>query len=543
MTKWQGTAMAAICLSLLAGVPALAPLEAQATAEATKAVAGPKLKQAEAEAKVRAMFELDSAWQVELAQEEERVWSLYLTNGGSEGERLHAQIDVVSGALTSYQRHYLRTVAKEPLTEQKALAAAEWFRAQYLPDLELAPLQVGAMEPISEGPIGHERTWSTRVVGAAQSYQGLPFLNNQVRLRVDEQGRVTEMYKTYAHDTRELPPRFLAIPDEPAREMFAEPLVLDRWYELSEGKPVLSYRVRDFYVMDAITGQFLHQYSQLPYLASTPQRQPVRVTGTHAPRTAQTLAEATRLVTEQLGVDLSKHHVEEQTHHNYWTVSWYGDGYGENPPLPERLPKHVSAQFDRTTGVLLSMHRTTEDLMEIPKEPGFTLAEGRAKAIAYIQDRYAGEQELLVSGRDNRTPLAYPKWVDVQKAPGGGLVEAVNTYRYIFTPQHEGIPVRHGIVSVELNATTGQLVGLYSSAEAPLAADTVWPDAQAGMSPEAAKEQFLKLHPPVLAYVWPSLLNQSAPGPQLSYGLPYPHTLEGYLDARTGQWVATPGRR
>lgn len=389
---------------------------------------------------------------------------------------------------------------------------------------------------------GKEIRWGARSVSFDYLVNGIPFLNQELRVDVDAAGHITGYYRQKIDnlDTSVFPDPAKAISQQEATGIFnqmiqmklnyiqCQPLQFGRRAEPRETRPVLMYAPEFASSIDALSGEPVQEMGNL---ASQSER--VRLIGTGKQLLARTKEEAAKILVEEFKMDMGTmefNHIYEYEYKDtfqgaakYKDFSWRT----ANEPEDGNDIKYVNLHTVADSGEVLRL--SVQDQSKAVKEERVSKELIRQRALQFIQ-RYlaAGSTEMDLVSYDFDT---VPAWFDQKRKNKEELLEPVS--HFWFYPLYQGIPVSDGGYFVSVNNLTGEVVGY---AKGGLDPSVRLSDKQGIVTAEVAKAEYLKTHPLYLTYFWPEWFGQRAPAPYLVY-MPKPQRGVTYIDALTGQSV------
>ncbi|MEG6523349.1 YcdB/YcdC domain-containing protein [Desulfotomaculum sp. 1211_IL3151] len=399
--------------------------------------------------------------------------------------------------------------------------------------------QLGYSGSSSSDSEGKEIRWSARTISFDYLVNGIPFLNQALRVDVDAAGHITGYYRQKMDnlDTGVFPDPAKAISQQEATDIFnqmiqmklnyiqCQPLQFGMRGESRETRPVLMYAPVHASSIDALSGEPIQEMGNL---ASQSER--VQLIGAGKQLLAQTKEEAAKVLVEEFKMDMGTmafNHIHEhkdtfQGATKYKDFSWST----ANEPEDGNNIKYVHLQTVADSGEVLRL--SVQDHSKAVKEERVSKELIRQRALQFIQ-RYlaAGSTEMDLVSYDFDTIA----WFDPKRKNKEELPEPVS--HFSFYPLYQGIPVSDGGYFVSINNLTGEVVGY---AKGGLDPSVRLPDKQGIVTAEVAKAEYLKTHPLALTYFWPEWLGQRAPAPYLVY-MPKPQAGVTYIDALTGQSV------
>ncbi|GIM45609.1 hypothetical protein DNHGIG_11580 [Collibacillus ludicampi] len=466
---------------------------------------------------------------------------------------LHAILDAKTGQLLNFSRQNPDWIGdKEPSAQQARQAAADFLK-KIAPDLSNR-VQV---DDVSSGTMGFysqkgkkEYRWRFASVNFYETVHGIPFHSNCVSIHVDPYGHVVGMNVFFRFDSSKLPDPAKAIPLAKAEEIFSRQLKMNKMYMTGytqrdeNGKfkwvehPVLMFTPNNVPPINALTGQpaetfFFRSWNEEP--------KKFTLDGLGKTLQAENKEEAKRLVTDFFKLDLTKFQFEEQQDPGFesdremWNFNWTEKNTGGSA----EHPKFVHATFDAKSGQLMGLFMNENENSD---KPTITLEEGQTKALEFLKSQLpTGEQEIfLMSSFDESNFEQPPKWYDPSKEKAQQNFKPEHVYSYTFNLGHQGVPIADLGYSVQIDAVTGQIVGVYLPVLKPIHL----PDNKNTVSEEVAKETFLHDQPLHLLYNWPEFHMQIAPEGQLLYEPDFIHMGKfSYIDAFTGKTVVVDVNR
>ncbi|MZP29173.1 hypothetical protein GTO91_05540 [Heliobacterium undosum] len=477
-----------------------------------------------------------------------------------------------TGLLESY-RWENRDWAGENLPDkQTALAKATEF-LQKLPGADLAQYAPGNVN--GEGSNTKfldekEVTWVHRSVQFDRQIKGIPMLNgtDMWNVDVDGGGRITGL-RRWANKNHPDPALFpdpaTALPLEKAKKALEAQQQMALVYLPAEFltpapgdvRPLpgrlplrLVYRPLSFLdLMDAVTGKLPAEFEAAR--SGDAVETTLRVTGEGKALYAKNAEEGRRVMEKELGVDLTGMTCSDDE--NEWAQ--------EEKPAPHirrwewhdrQFIESLSAE-NRTRPFILD-NASLETESDTGRVCGFSAGyasadgsegqKGSEKAVISADEAKKTATALLTKHLPMRTvemkmvamdqaPRKYPDWVDTAHLPH--YAKERPTYDFKFIPLHQGIPIDGFNWSVSVEKATGKVVSFHYH---PVDFDKV-PSKEGIVSPETAKNAFVKTVNMRLMYHWPQYFNQRAPEPVLVYAQEVHHT--GIIDAKTATVVQRLG--
>ncbi|ATY83865.1 hypothetical protein CVV65_01845 [Kyrpidia spormannii] len=477
-------------------------------------------------------------------------------------DTLNARVDAITGAILDFSRMNPAWTGDRQPDNQLALQAATAFLQKVG-----SPFRDQGLERIGGGGITQTATpgtktlqWRFAVVTFSEKVHGIPFPQNSLDIRVDQFGHVIGMQIMHPFDSSKLPDPSGAISSDEAQKLLAAQLQLEKMYlttpfhldssgQLQKGdRPVLGYFPMRQGSIDAFSGKPFTGGLSIP--PNMEMNKTLSIIGQGQALQAKDKDTAARLVADFLHMDLSGMTFEEQTPppdtlsgYHPRVLTWSLRPPASSPAAqgstiaPAEQPSHINAVFDADTGQWLDLNVDTQMLRGKPAV--LSMEQGEAKALSFLQQILPkGSQTVqLVWEMDGSKPLpSPPDWFDPAKDPNF-MPEPLPVYTYIFRPLVQGVPILDRIYNVQVDATTGRIVGF----TLPPASSPALPDNRDTITPEQAKTAFLQAQPIRLVYTWPAFGNQAAPQGQLVYEFDPNHPIQ-YIDAFTGKLAFFGGR-
>ncbi len=392
---------------------------------------------------------------------------------------------------------------------------------------------------------GNKIEWATATVSFYRIINGIPLLNNGLRVGVDAAGHVTSFDKEKEDglDPAEFPDPSCALAQDAADKAFAELLEMKLNYierqpqkyaifnRNVETRPVLVYAASFPGFIDAGTGKQLEGLN-----GNFPPSRHITLNGEGRKLVAGTPEEAADLLAGEFGIDMAGlkfngvdvHEERFDPAIKTKGYSWRSEPGREADSRPDySAVRHIYLRTLADSGQVLHFNIQDDSGRG---EQGAVSREAAEKTAIDLLQRYlepgAAEMELQVFST-NEEPI--PAWVDKSK-----LQKHLQRpeFSFHFKETYQGIPVSDRYYSVQIDAITGKITSFHgSNGQAAVAL----PDSKVVVTAEAAKAEFLKHHPLRLAYIWPEYFDQKAPAPYLVY-LPS-FTTWDYIDAFTGKTV------
>lgn len=410
---------------------------------------------------------------------------------------------------------------------------------------------MGSGRSITQDDKGNRIEWAKATVQFERLINGIPFLNSGIQVGVDAAGHVTEYYtedfnrlqdgpKVVKPDPTVFPAPSLAMPKETAAGLLEMQLSYVGQQPLRypkpgsgevETRPVLMY-VPSFYMpIDAVTGQPAADF----YGQSVVSR--ISLTGEGRQLAAGTPEEAAALVAAETGIDISGmkfNGVEEREEYlepgkkvKYYAWSSEPQGGPDEPEYSTIRYLQINALAD--TGRIVGF--SLQDEAGRGEKGTVTREAAQETAVQFMQrhlDTDVAELEMSVHQIFDEENI--PGWVDRSKLEDYQQRPAFN---FTFTRTHQGIPVTDRSYSVTVDGLTGLVTAFHDRNSS---SSVILPDSRNAVTAEAAKAEFIKSNPLLLAYLWPEYYGQKAPAPLLVY-LPDYDTGWKYIDALTGKTV------
>ncbi|ABZ83731.1 hypothetical protein HM1_0829 [Heliomicrobium modesticaldum Ice1] len=412
---------------------------------------------------------------------------------------------------------------------------------------------------------GKKVTWTHRSVQFEGLVNGIPLMNSSDNwtVDVDGKGRIVGVH----HWNKERPDPALypdpakAITLEAAKRRLAEQTRMVLSYQPQEflnqhpggfadmplpgRKPmVLVYMPDSMGYIDAFTGNLSEGFNAaadgFKKMEAT-----IRITGQGKERYVRSPEEGRRFIEKDLGFDMTgmtffdalKGEEEEPAAPTIKRYHW--DEQARMDSLiakirPDKFrPRYASLTTESDTGRVcgFSIGRVYVDserqVQEAKQYGAIPAEEAKKKAVSFLQSFLPARtiEMKLLEPKDGQP--TYPDWVDLSKLPQDFHESPV--YDFIFIPIHDGVPVEGLHWHVSVDKATGTV---WSFTYFPVDFDKL-PSKRGLLSPEAAKERYLKNLDMKEVYLWPEFFNQRAPKPQLVYMPAY--ETAGVIDAKTGK--------
>ncbi|QGG48972.1 YcdB/YcdC domain-containing protein [Heliorestis convoluta] len=404
--------------------------------------------------------------------------------------------------------------------------------------------------------------------------QGIPFLSDMITLSIDQEGKINSLYHIdnfnleKAIEADLFPEPAQAIPKEEVEKKWREDLQMnliylsEPFFEQDKDKIILAYTPTTSTFFNALTGKSFFEEMGIIYENYQKQEQ-VNLIGTNKPTIIQSAEEARNFLTHELAVDLTN--LEEEPVQplrrnegvadggpDFLQYHWYRQPDFQSTEEIVSYNDYVMITVCAETGRLNSFHAETfqgttfsnsKEIVEeksngnakVHEKPLLTIEEVRKKAYAFLQRQLPeGVRAMnLTIIEEISMESMLPEWVDREKIDQRLLSQPL--VRFIFTVQHDGIPVQNLNYALTIHQETGQIISYHSPTQDFEALE--FPSKDSIISVEEAKKMFLEDNSLELVYIWTDYFGQKAPEPQLLYMLNPMNGQRMLIDATTGKFI------
>jgi len=472
------------------------------------------------------------------------TWGVWLRSEEPEGEGLHLMtqawldFDASTGELTYYDFNNLAWASEETPSEQLAVRKADAFIKEIMGDrIKLHPLGAngeGGFSWVHED--GNKTSFSFTRVDYCPLINGIPVTDYEYSVGVDIFGNIVR-FSRYPFGDWSLDYSLFIHPDQAVlsptdakrimeREKTMELAYLLGYSYYDRNLPWLVYFDNGPTAIDAVTGKNPYWYDNFAVT-----KQSLTLSGQGNKMTARNQQEAESFLVSFLGADMSDMTSDgaDRYEDSAYYYQWYNDIDWEQPDAFDTW-RSYSVTTDAYTGEVIGFHSYNSKDWDNPAI--ITEKEAETIALAFLKTVLPKENiELLQYSYPDSFSIV-PDWADPDLVDFDDQTQ--NDAWFSFLTAHQGIPVfgeQH--YSVSVNLATGKVYS-YSGGGYKMPVD--WPDATLAVSPERAKNEFMKNTQLQLVYIWPDWFGQKAPAPMLVYTTA-PNDNWFFIDALTGNAV------
>lgn len=462
--------------------------------------------------------------------------------------------DSNTGALLAFNLNIKEWASDKLPSRQTSMDAAEKFLVQWFG--ETGRKQFGT--PVSNGngsstayqENGSAITWRERHVEFPILLNGIPVTHGQsLRLNVDAAGHIVSYtYKPIDIKNSDIPsPEHVLSADEIKQKLADSGQVYlsyaaeqpERYGSRSTNtstKAVLKYDLFVYPYLHPVTGRPVDMMSgqENVELAPSLSKKQFTLQPKAQPLLAQSEAEAKRKALVLFGAENLAGKLRQDT-------AFLSEQEKNQPSTmyhfsTEQHDASLTVSVDKKTHRI--EHANLQTNQEQASRPTTTVAKEQAlQAALGFLTTYASTTAAQVEWTDYTwSEPKLPSWVDKSKLPQRTNSEP-NEYTFFFTEMYQGIPVQDRSYQVGIDKHTGKVTSF--SLAAPKTKLEL-PDSVSRVTSEEALSTLLAHKSLRLQYIWPQYFEQQAPSPILVYGPDNPTESFGYVDAKTGAYVAVP---
>ncbi|MBN6185525.1 hypothetical protein JQN58_00820 [Aneurinibacillus sp. BA2021] len=477
------------------------------------------------------------------------------TSDMQQASSAYLTFDRSTGILLAFNMSVREWASDKLPSRPAAIEAAETFLLQWFG--EAGRKQFGT--PVSNGSgastiyqeNGTAMTWKERHVEFPMLLNGLPVTHGQsLRVSVDELGRIVSYtYKPIDTKNVSIPSPEQALSVDEIKQKLADSGQVYLSYAAEQPdaygprslntntKPALKYDLSIYPYLHPVTAHPIDMMSgqETKNEFSAAEKRQFTLQPKAQPLLARSEAEAKQKALALFGATNLAAQLREDK-------AFMPEQEKNNPSIMY----HFSTE-QHTASLTISIDKKTQRIeqanLQLHQEQAAPAAKVVAKeqalqtALAFLTS-YAGKTASQVEWTDYTwSEPEPPSWVDKSKLPERVGSSETGEYSFFFMEMHQGIPVQDRSYHVGVDKQTGNVTS-FSLAEPKTKLDL--PDAASLVTKEEALHTLLANKSLQLQYVWPQYFEQQAPAPILVYGPAIPVESSGYVDAKTGAYVAVP---